>query len=237
MVNFIIYPDPIVVTRPITHGKSKDTQTVKPTWCEDDSESGFTFIYKEPIWGGRVTSKAVWDNIRGKYTRRFKNGRVVEWTDVDSATNLYQKRVNLKIKGIQLSMDWDTINSFCRKCPEIEITTVNGREYWPLEESNLTLLVTRKNCQCAEFIFMRESGIDKRSKNCRHMKLLTANKKHIACEICCVEETSVDPTTGSDVEFFQYCERKNCDHLICNACYESFQVNKIASCPYCRKDF
>jgi len=252
-MNFILFPDPIDVTRPTTNGSSKDIQTINPIFREDShSALGYTFVYPEPIWRERVTTEAIWDNASGKYTRRYKNGRIAVWTDERAVANLCQKRVNLKIRGMRFSMDWDAIDSFCRKCPDVEVTTVDGNEYLPLTDTELMALVTRENCQCAEFTFMRETGVDKQSRNCRHIKLLMTDSKNLMCDICCASETCVEPTgpttgptgpttgptspTTGPVEFFQYCERKNCDHLMCSQCYESI-ATKFASCPYCRKDF
>lgn len=234
-MDFILCPGSVEVARPTAHGSSKDIQKIKPTFREDPhSELGYTFVYLEPIWRGRVPAEVVWDNTTGKYTRRYKNGRVIDWTDEQAVENLCQKRVNLKIRGMGFSMDWDTIDSFCRECPEVEVTTVDGNEYWPLAEADLMTIVTRDSCQCAEFTFMRATGIDKQSRNCRHIKLLMSGNKTLACDICCTSENTTDPATSPHVEFFQYCEQMNCDNLICSTCYESIKT-KFATCPYCRK--
>ena len=236
-MEFILYPDPIKVTRP-TNGSSNDSQTMKtvsPTYRDDPTAKlGYTFVYIEPIWRYKVAANAIWDDTMGKYTRRYKNGRIVDWIDDRAIPTLYQKRVDLNIRGVTFSMDWDTIDPFCRECPEVDVTTVDGREYWPLTDIELMALVTRDNCPCAEFTFMRENGIDKRSRHCRHIKQLLSGDETMVCAICCTAEHADEPTPVPALEFFQYCEQKNCDNLICSTCYESVK-NKFASCPYCRK--
>jgi hypothetical protein len=233
-MNYILFPDPTEVTRPdLSDSSSNDTATVMPVFREDPTtELGYSFVFPEPLWGRKkLPSNAIWDSVRGRYTRRYTNGRVVEWSGNRADDALYNKRVDLKLNGVQIAMDWDRIDMVSRACPGVQITTVDGIHYWPIEEDDLMQMVTKDSCQCAEFLFMRAHGNDKMSRNCRHMKLLLSKHKVLTCDICVMSEEDIARKT--DLEIFQFCETRNCDNMLCNTCYTSI-MNKSAMCPFCR---
>jgi hypothetical protein len=233
--NFILFPDPVDVIRPGLPGSAEEVKTIKPKFREDGkSPTGYSFWYPENFWGLRkkLPPDAIWDDIRGRYCRRYKNGRVVDWSNDYVVENLYQKRVVVKLNGAQFNMDYDMVDMICHACPESNVTTADNKEYWPLEEPDLMKIVTKTGCQCAEFLFMRIHSHDKMSRNCRHMKLLISGEdNHLTCDICYTSEHD----SKTDMEIFQFCETPNCDNMVCGSCYDSI-MDKSAMCPYCRVD-
>ena len=235
-MEYILFPDPVEVARPSHPISAKNTKTISPLFREDDhSPTGYSFWFPEPFWGLRkkLPPDATWDDVSGRYVRRYKNGRVVDWFDDRATENTHQKRIEMKLNGVQFDLDWDVIDMICSACPDAEITTVDGKEYWPLAEPDLMKVVTEHGCQCAEFIFMRTQGNDKMSRNCRHMKLLMTGNNHLACDICCASEH--DTKVSPDLEIFQFCETTNCNNMVCGSCHETI-MRKSAVCPFCRED-